>query len=38
MEEDEGEDAVGLTEEQKAILFLLLTAMIDLLDQRGMKL
>lgn len=38
MEEDEGNDAVGLTEEQKAILFILLTAMIDVLDQRGMKL
>jgi hypothetical protein len=38
MEENEGNDAAGLTEEQKAILFILLTVMIDVLDQRGMKL
>jgi hypothetical protein len=31
MEEDEGEDAVALTEEQKGFLFLLLKTMIDVL-------
>jgi len=36
-EEDEGEDAVALTEEQKGFLFLLLKTVIDVLDQRGMK-
>jgi hypothetical protein len=37
MEEDEGEDAVPLTEEQKGFLFLLLKTVIDVLDQKGMK-
>jgi hypothetical protein len=35
MEEDEGEDAVVLTEEQKGFLFLVLKAVIDALDQPG---
>jgi hypothetical protein len=35
MEEDEGEDAVQLTEEQKGFLFLVLKAVIDVLDQSG---
>ncbi len=33
MEEDEGEDAVALTEEQKGFLFLVLKAAINALDQ-----
>jgi hypothetical protein len=37
MEEDEGEEAVALTEEQKGFLFLLLKTVIDVLDQKGMK-
>jgi len=37
MEEDEGEDAVALTDEQKGFLFLLLKTVIDVLDQKGMK-
>ena len=37
MEEEEGEDAVALTEEQKGFLFLLLKTVIDVLDQKGMK-
>ena len=38
MEEDNGgEDAVALTEEQKGFLFLLLKTVIDVLDQKGMK-
>jgi lipoate synthase len=37
MEEDEGEDAVALTEEQKSFLFLVLRAVVDALDQWGMK-
>ena len=37
MEDDEGEDAVALTEEQKGFLFLLLKTVIDVLDQKGMK-
>jgi len=36
-EEDEGEDAVALTEEQKGFLYLLLKTVIDVLDQEGMK-
>jgi len=36
-EEDEGEDAVALTDEQKGFLFLLLKTVIDLLDREGMK-
>lgn len=35
MEEDEGEDAVALTDEQKGFLFLLLKTVIDALDQSG---
>jgi hypothetical protein len=35
IEEDEGEDAVALTEEQKGFLFLLLKTLIDVLDQSG---
>jgi hypothetical protein len=37
MEEDEGEDALTLTDEQKGFLFLLLKTVIDALDQKGMK-
>ena len=37
MEEDEGEDALVLTEEQKGFLFLLLKAVIDVLDRAGTK-
>jgi hypothetical protein len=37
MEDEEGEDAVALTEEQKSFLFLLLKTVIDVLDQEGMK-
>jgi len=37
MEEEEGEDAVALTEEQKGFLFLLLKTVIDVLDQKGVK-
>jgi hypothetical protein len=37
MEDDEAEDAVALTEEQKGFLFLLLKTVIDVLDQRDMK-
>ena len=38
MEEDnEGEGAVQLTEEQKGFLYLLLKTVIDVLDQKGME-
>jgi hypothetical protein len=37
MEEDQWEDAVILTEEQRGFLFLLLKTVIDVLDQKGMK-
>ena len=37
MEDEEEEDAVALTEEQKGSLFLLLITVIDILDQKGMK-
>jgi hypothetical protein len=37
MEEDEGKDAVQLTDEQKGFLFLLLKSVVDVLDQKGMK-
>jgi len=37
MEDDEGEDAVPLTEEQKGFLFLLLKTVIDVLDQKCTK-
>jgi hypothetical protein len=33
-EDDEGEDAVALTEEQKGFLYLLLKTVIDVLDQK----
>ena len=36
MEEDEGQDAVPLTDEQKGFLFLVLKTVIDVLDQPGM--
>ena len=35
MEEDEGEDGVALTEEQKGFLFLMFKTVIDVLDQPG---
>jgi hypothetical protein len=35
MEDDEGKDAVQLTEEQKGFLYLLLKTVIDVLDQSG---
>ena len=35
--DDEGEDAVALTEEQKGFLFLLLKTVIDVLDLKGVK-
>ena len=35
MEEDEGEDAVALTEGQKGFLYLLLKTVVDVLDQKG---
>ena len=34
-EEDEGKDAVQLTEEQKGFLYFLLKSVIDVLDQKG---
>jgi hypothetical protein len=37
MEDDEWEDAVALTEEQKGFLFLVLKTVIDVLDQKVMK-
>jgi hypothetical protein len=37
MEEEEGEEAVVLTDEQKGFLFLQLKTLIDVLDQKGMK-
>ena len=37
MEEDEGEDAVTLTDEQKRFLFLILKTVIDALDQKGIE-
>ncbi len=37
MEEEEGEDALTLTEDQKGFLFLLLKTVIDTLDVKGMK-
>ncbi len=36
-EEDEGEDAVILTDEQKGFLFLLFKTVIDVLDQKDME-
>jgi hypothetical protein len=36
MEEDEGEDTVALTEEQKGFLFQVLKTVIDVIDQPGM--
>jgi hypothetical protein len=37
MEDDEGEDALALTEKRKGFLFLLLKTVIDVLDQKGVK-
>jgi hemerythrin len=37
MEDDEGEDALALTDEQKGFLFLLLKTVIDVLDQKDVK-
>ena len=37
MEEEEGEEAVALTDEQKGFLFQLLKTVIDVLDQKGVK-
>jgi hypothetical protein len=37
MEEDEGEDAVALNDEQKGFLFLLLKTVIDVLDQKDIE-
>ncbi len=37
MEEDGGEEAVALTDEQKGFLFLLLKTVIDVLDQKDVK-
>jgi hypothetical protein len=37
MEEEEGKDAVALTDEQKGFLYLLLKTVIDVLDQKGMS-
>ena len=37
MEEDEGEDALELTEEQKGFLYLLLKTVIDVLDQPQLR-
>ncbi|MGZ3745008.1 MAG: hypothetical protein ACXVBQ_14180 [Pseudobdellovibrionaceae bacterium] len=37
MEEEEGEDAVKLNDEQKGFLFLVLKTVIDVLDQKGME-
>jgi hypothetical protein len=38
MEEEEGVDGVALTDEQKGFLFLLLKTVIDVLDQKVVKL
>jgi hypothetical protein len=35
MEDEEGEDAVALTEEQKGFLYILLKTVVDVLDQSG---
>ncbi len=37
MEEEEGEDAIELTDEDKGFLFLLLKTVMDVLDQKGVK-
>jgi hypothetical protein len=37
MEEEEGKDALALTDEQKGFVYLLLKTVIDVLDQKGMK-
>ena len=37
MEQEEGEDAIELTDEHKGFLFLLLKTVIDVLDQKGVK-
>jgi hypothetical protein len=36
-EDDEGENAVALSEEQKGFLYLLLKTVVDVLDQKGME-
>jgi hypothetical protein len=35
--EEEGEDAVQLTDEDKGFLFVILKTVIDVLDQKGVK-
>jgi hypothetical protein len=37
MEQEEGEDAIELTDEDKGFLFLLLKTVIDVLDQKSVK-
>jgi hypothetical protein len=37
MKDDEDQDAVALTDEQKGFLFLLFRTVIDVLDQKGME-
>jgi hypothetical protein len=37
MEEQEGEDAVTFTDEERGLLFLLVKTVVDVLDRRGMK-
>jgi hypothetical protein len=37
MEEDDGEEAVALTEEQKGFLYILLKTVIDVLNREGVK-
>ena len=37
MEDDEGEEPVALKDEQKGFLFLLLKAVVDVLDRAGTK-
>ncbi len=37
MEEQEGENAVAFSDEERGLLFLLLKTVIDVLDQKGMK-
>lgn len=37
MEEDEGKDAVSLTNEQKGFLYLLLKSVVEVLDQKGIE-
>jgi predicted nucleotidyltransferase len=37
MEEDEGQEVLALTDEQKGLLFLLLNTVIDVLDPKGIR-